>query len=202
MSEQLRIVALDLSLTATGIAVTHDQVGEPRLACRTVSPRKRPSPTIIDHVRLHETFQAIAAALNCRPDLVVVEWLPAVSGTGGVPLRLAELHGALKHWMYAKGHRYVDVNPSHLKQYATGKGNAKKELVRAEITARYGGLLHIGSSDEADAVALLALALDVYGRPLTDEHGWAIEVPQAHRGALAAAKKEWPELDHLTGGGR
>lgn len=181
----LRIVGLDLSLTATGIAVTHDQVGEPRLACRTVSPRRRPSDNIIDHVRLHETFQAVAAALACKPDLVVVEWLPAVTGTGGAPLRLAELHGALKHFMWAKGHRYVDVNPSHVKTYATGKGNAKKDLVRAEITARYGGLLHIGTTDEADATALLALALDAYGQPLA-------EVPPTNRAAVG--KVTWPQL--------
>lgn len=191
MTRPLRVVALDLSLTGTGIAVTHDQVGEPRLSCRTVSPRKRPTDNIIDHVRLHETFQSVAAALSCRPDLVVVEWLPAVTGTGGVPLRLAELHGALKHFMWAKGHRYVDVNPSHLKQYAAGSGNAKKDLVRAEITARYGGLLHVGSTDEADAVGLLAMTLDQYGQPLA-------AAPEENRKALAGTK--WPEL--TIGGGR
>jgi crossover junction endodeoxyribonuclease RuvC len=181
----VKVVALDLSLTATGIAVTHDQLGEPRLSCRTVSPRKRPTANVIDHVRLHETFQAVAAALACKPDLVVIEFLPAVSGTGGVPLRLAELHGALKHFMWAKGHRYADVAPQHVKTYATGKGNAPKELVRAEVIARYGARLHIGSTDEADAVSLLALALDAYGEPL-------VEVPAKNR--IAVGKVAWPEL--------
>lgn len=185
MSRPLRIVGLDLSLTATGIAVTHDQLGEPRLSCRTVSPRRRPTPNIIDHQRLHETFQAVAAALACKPDLVVVEFLPAVSGTGGAPLRLAELHGALKHFMWAKGHRYVDIAPQHVKTYATGKGNAPKELVRAEVIARYGGRLHIGSTDEADAVSLLALALDAYGQPLAT-------VPAGNR--IAVSKVTWPKL--------
>lgn len=186
MSRPLRVAALDLSLTGTGIAVTHDQVGEPRLACRTVSPRRRPTDNIIDHQRLHETFQAVAATLACKPDLVVVEFLPHVHGTGGAPLRLAELHGALKHWMWSKGHRYVDVEPQHVKTYATGKGNAKKELVRAEVTARYGGRIHIGSTDEADAVSLLALALDAYGQPLA-------EVPAKNR--VAVGKVTWPQLD-------
>lgn len=188
MIRPLRAVALDLSLTATGIAVTHDQVGEPRLACRTISPRRRPTANIIDHARLHETFQAVAAALACKPDLVVVEFLPAVTGTGGAPLRLAELHGALKHWMWSKGHRYVDVAPQHVKTYATGQGNAKKELVRAEVTARYGDLLHIGTNDEADAVGLLTLALDAYGQPLAGR-----EVPAGNRAAVG--KVDWPKLD-------
>lgn len=186
MNRPMRVVALDLSLTATGIAVTHDQVGEPRLSCRTVTPRKRPTLNIIDHARMHELFQAVAAAVACKPDLVVVEFLPHVAGTGGVALRLAELHGALKHWLYSQGRRYVDVEPQHLKTYATGKGNAKKELVREQVTARYGGLLHVGSYDEADATALLAMALDAYGEPLAP-------VPDTHRRAIP--KVRWPDLE-------
>lgn len=189
MNRPLRITALDLSLTATGIAVTHDQVGEPRLSCRTVTPRRRPTLNVIDHARLHELFQAVAAALVSRPDLVVVEFLPHVAGTGGVALRMAELHGALKHFMWSKGHRYVDVEPQHLKTYATGRGNAKKEQVREQVTARYGGLLHVGSYDEADATALLAMALDAYGQPLAP-------VPDHHRKAIA--KVRWPDLEGGT----
>lgn len=188
----LRIVGLDLSLTATGIAVTHDQLGTPWPACRTVSPRKRPSVNIIDHQRLHETFQAVAASMACNPDLVVIEFLPHVQGTGGVPLRLAELHGALKHWLFAHGHRYVDVEPQHLKTWATGNGNAKKELVRADITARYGGRLHIGSTDEADSVAAMTLGLAAYGQPLMDRDGSEISVPVKNRAAIGRVR--WPEL--------
>lgn len=181
----MRIVSLDLSLTGTGIAVTHDQVGEPRLACRTVSPRRRPTDNVIDHARLHEVFQAIAAAVRCGPDLVVIEWLPQFQGHGGTALRMAELHGATKHWLWSKGHRYVDVNPVHLKQYATGKGNATKEEVREQAIARYGKQLHIHTTDEADATVLLAMALDAYGQPLAD-------VPAHHAKAVAATS--WPEL--------
>lgn len=187
MIRPLRVVALDLSLTATGIAVTHDQAGKSRLSCRTVSPRRRPSDTAIDHERLHETFAAIAAAVRCGPDIVVVEWLPQFSGHGDASLRIAELHGAVKHWLWSQGHRYVDVLPQRLKTYATGYGNATKQAVREAVTARYGRLLHIGTEDEADAVTLLAMALDVYGQPLA-------EVPAAHRKAIADVSA-WPALD-------
>lgn len=185
MSTPLRVVALDLSLTGTGIAVTHDQVGEPRLACRTVTPRRRPTDTVIDHARLHEVFGAIAAAVKCKPDLVAIEFLPIVQGTGSVVLRMAELHGAVKHWLWSHQLPYVDINPSHLKQYSTGNGRAKKPEVREQVIARYGRLLHIHTTDEADAVTLLAMALDAYGQPLA-------EVPATHRKAVAATT--WPEL--------
>lgn len=188
MMRPLRVVALDLSLTATGIAATHDSGGRPRLACRTVTPRRRPTRTVIDHERLNEVFAAIANAVRYTPDLVVVEFLPQLS-KGDTSLRLAELHGAMKHWMYSRGLRYVDVQPAHLKQYATGKGNAKKEQVLEAAIARYGRRLHIATDDEADAVTLLAMALDRYGQPLA-------EVPDTHRKALSGPK--WSELD-LTG---
>lgn len=188
----LRIVALDLSLTATGIAVTHDQVGEPRMSCRTITPRRRKPATAIDHERLHETFAAVAAAVACRPDLVVIEWLPQFSGHGDASLRIAELHGATKHWLWSKRHPYVDVRPQHLQMYATGKGKADKRAVREAVTARYGRLMHIGTEDEADAVALLALALDAYGQPLA-------EVPAVNRRAVAGPT--WPDLN-TPGGAR
>ena len=64
MIRPMRAVALDLSLTATGIAVTHDSVGEPRLSCRTVTPRRYPTPNLIDHRRMKETIDAVIAAVR------------------------------------------------------------------------------------------------------------------------------------------
>lgn len=187
----LRVVSLDLSLTGTGIAATHDSNGSPRLACRTVTPRRYPSETAIDHRRLHEIFAAVMHAARCRPDLVVVEWLPQVGDHGDAALRLAELHGLVKHWLYKQKLRYVDVRPQHLKIYATGRGDAKKHEVREQVTARYGSLLHIGTEDEADSVALLALALDKYKQPL-ERGGRPIDVPLTNRRAIDSVK--WPDL--------
>lgn len=194
----MRVVALDLSLTGTGIAATHDSNGSPRLACRTVTPRRYPSETAIDHRRLHETIAAVMHAVGYRPtgfawkpDLVVVEWLPQYDGKGDISLRTAELHGPVKHWLWDKGIRYVDIRPTHLKMYATGNGGAKKHQVREHVTARYGSLLHIGSEDEADAVALLSMTLDAYGQPL-ERNGQPIVVPDTHRRAIQAY--QWPTL--------
>jgi crossover junction endodeoxyribonuclease RuvC len=181
----LRLVALDLSLTATGIAVTHDQACEPRLSCRTVTPRKRPSETTIDHVRLHETICAVQAAVKCRPDLVVIERPLQIEGKGDTSVRLGELHGPIKHWLWSRQIPYVDVHLTHVKQYATGAGNADKPTVLAAVIATYGRLLHVGTHDEADAVSLLASALDHYGQALA-------EVPASHRKALAGT--QWPDL--------
>lgn len=182
----LRVIALDLSLTSTGIAATHASTGDPGLYCVTPpSPRSAKSPNVIDHGRLHTIFQAIKHAVAFSPDLVVIEWQPKVDGTGDASLRIAELHGAIKHWLWAHKLTYVDVRPQELKTYATGKGNARKDLVRHDVMARYSKCATITGHDQADAFALLALALDAYGQPLA-------EVPQSHR--VAVGRVTWPTL--------
>jgi crossover junction endodeoxyribonuclease RuvC len=184
----LRVAALDLSLRATGIACTHDSRGEPRLFCRTVTPPRSPRDevgTAIDHGRIHKIFTAVRNTVLCKPDLVVIEWLPQFDSHGDASLRLAELHGVVKHWLFSQRLTYVDVLPTHLQMYATGRGRATKQEVREAVTARYGSLLHIGTEDEADAVALLASVLDAYGQPLA-------RVPGDHHKALAATS--WPAL--------
>lgn len=191
MTRPLRIVALDLGLANAGIAVTHDQVGEPRLSCRTVSPRKRPSATVMDHQRAHEIIGAVQAAVKCGPDLVVVEKPLQVAGQGDTSVRLGEIHGAIKHYLWAHKILYVDVNVVHVKQYATGKGNAQKRDVLAAMIARYGQLLHIHTDHEADATSLLMQALDAYGSTLPDGRPLP-EIPAAHRKAVTATN--WPEL--------
>ena len=181
----LRIIALDLSLTGTGIAATHTRLGEPRLWCTTVAPRRRPSETAIDHGRLHEIITRITILAAMQPDLVVIERPLQRSGQGETSIRLAELHGAIKHWLWCRQIKYVDVNLAKVKTYATGNGGAKKHEVQAAVTATYGRLLHISTDDEADAVTLLAMALDAHGQALA-------EVPDSHRRALAGIV--WPAL--------
>lgn len=182
----LRVLALDLSLRATGLAVTHDQVGEPRLSCRTITaPKSASSDTKMDHRRAHQIIVAVIAAAECKPDVVAIE-SPLLLDKGDTSIRLAELHGPIKHWLWAHGIPYADVHPSHVKQYATGNGNADKEAVLAAVIARYGKRLSIHTYDEADAVSALAFALHHYGQPLAD-------VPLDHSRALAGPTK-WPKL--------
>ena len=183
----LRVAALDLSLRATGIACTHDSRGEARLFARTVCPPATSGrATAMDHQRVHKLFTAVRNTVLCKPDVVVIEWLPQFEGHGDASLRIAELHGIVKHWLWSQRIPYVDVRPVHLKQYATGNGGSDKDAVREQVIARYGRFLHVSSHDEADATALLAMALDAHGQPLAD-------VPNTHRRALSAVT--WPALE-------
>ncbi|MFI7072083.1 crossover junction endodeoxyribonuclease RuvC [Micromonospora sediminicola] len=189
---ELRMVALDLSLAGTGIAATHDHHGRAGLLTRTVlTARTAHGTTDMDHTRVNRVLGDIAAAIACRPHLVVVEWLPLFDGKGATTLRLAELHGVVKHFLWSRKVRYVDVHPPEVKTWATGKGNANKTQVLEAVTATYGRLVHVDGHDQADAVALLTMALAAYGRQLVPLSG------RHHHRALGNVR--WPDLATETG---
>jgi Holliday junction resolvasome RuvABC endonuclease subunit len=177
-----RIVALDLSLTGTGVAWSHSGLGNPYPGARTIRPRSD------GHERIADIALWIGNACLCLPDLVVIERLPLVKGTGDTALGLAELHGVVKQQLWEHGYPYVLVHPSRLKQYATGKGSgplAAKPLVTQAARRRYRSV-HLADHNAADAFVLLAMAADWYGHPLAP-------VPDTHRRALD--KVPWPALN-------
>lgn len=203
MIRPLRLLAVDMGIANAGLATTHDQLGGPRLSCRTITPRKRPSATLMDHWRAKETIDAIVAATGYRPglttwrkpDLVLIESPINADGTGDMPIRLAEIHGAVKHWVFSHGIPYVDVHLTKPKIYAVDNGGAKKPAVLRAAIERYGSLLHIGSYDAADATEMLFMGLDQYGSQVTNPRGELVDIPRvpvSHRRALAGVA--WPEL--------
>ncbi len=182
----IRALALDLSLAATGLVRTHASTGEPRLSVQTIAaPRNTGRPTLMDHRRVHTVFGEVRKAAQAGLDAVVMEWLPQIEGHGDATLRLAELGGVVRHWLWGRGIPYVEVRPVHLKIYATGSGGASKEDVAAAVVARYGRLLHIDPRDnnQTDGVTLLAMLKHAMGEPLA-------EVPESHRRALDSYA--WP----------
>ncbi|MFI2663696.1 hypothetical protein [Micromonospora carbonacea] len=183
---ELRMVALDLSLAATGLAATHNHHGDAGLLARTVhTARTAHGATDMDHARVHAVLADLAAALKAMPHLVVIEWLPQFDGKGDASLRLSELHGVIKHYLWTRKFPYVDVKPTYVQMWATGKGRASKTEVRAAVTAAYGHLVHVGSADEADAVSLLTMGMAAYGQPLAST--------SSHQGRALGAVR-WPDL--------
>lgn len=74
----------------------------------------------------------------------------------GAVLRLKLMSSALSH-----GSVVVEVPPSVLKKFATGKGNANKTLVVSSLSKRYG--LNFQDDNQADAYGLARLGLVVLG---------------------------------------
>lgn len=64
-------------------------------------------------------------------------------------------------------HTIVEVPPAKLKQWATGKGNAKKAAVVSALSKRY-GRDDLVTDDKADAFALAKLGSQVLGNEAPD----------------------------------
>lgn len=170
----MNVLALDLSLTGTGWAVTPTAYG-------TLNPGDRRGPERLSWIRdevlwLIDQHDVGAVALEGY----------SFSSTHSRAHALGELGGVIRCALYDAGIPHIEVPPATAKKYATGKGNANKNamLVAAGRRLNYAG----ESNDEADALWIHAAVTDALGHP------W-VTVPQAHRDALAPVRDALAALD-------
>lgn len=140
----MNVVGLDLSLTATGIAYADGSF-----------------TTVTTAAKGEERIVALrSAVLNAVifADLVVIEGYSMASRHGAH--QLGELGGVIRVALHEAGIPFVEIAPTRLKKWATGKGNANKDemLVRA---ARLWPT--VTTNDEADAGFLRQMGLTAHG---------------------------------------
>ena len=165
-----RILALDLSLTATGWCLD----GETGL----IKPKTRGME------RLDNILTDVLDTWRDRqPDVVVIEGY-SFGSQGRSVYQIGELGGVVRREFWRRRIPFIEVPPSTLKKYTTGKGNANKDAMLAAAIRRFGfaGV----SNDEADAFLLWCMAMDAYGLG-------QVTVPKLQRAALDAV--EWPVLE-------
>lgn len=178
------VIGVDTSLTATGLASSRgwcEVIGykrprakDPGITQLPHTERLNAMEIVLDHVLTHIG----------TPDLAVME-LPAPSRSGG---------GAHERgWLWWEIYRYLvrhDIpvglmSVNHRMQYATGKGQATKNLIVDAVARRWPTWPTAGDDNAADAVVLMAAGRDWLGAPITD-------MPKTHRSALD--KATWPTL--------
>ncbi len=179
-----RVIGLDLSITATGIC---DSLGRTSTVGGPSHEGDRRIRTITE-AAMHATFYREPLPLHMPGEwyvnvvnLVVIEGL-AIHGPGGA-MAAAQLMGALKLRLIEDGVRYVEIPPSTLKKFATGKGNATKPDMAVALYKRAG--IELANDNEVDAWWLRAAGLQALGHPV-------VNVPQSQIEALA--KVTWPNL--------
>jgi Holliday junction resolvasome RuvABC endonuclease subunit len=103
---------------------------------------------------------------------------------------IIELSGIIKYDLTARERTYVDVPPTILKKFITGKGNAKKEDIKLALYKKY--QKEFKNSDEADAYALtmfglkyLAVNSSFNGSPTAAEKECILKVRGLHHGTKA-----------------
>lgn len=171
------VLALDLSLTATGVA-------SPVGLFTTLKP---PAGTVMARVVWH-IDRILATIAETSPDLVVMEDVPFGGGNFAAG-PLAMLHGALRfNLLVGYPTTYATITAASLKKYATGRGNAKKPDMRVELYKRTG--LDVADDNQVDAAWLRLMALDAYGHP-------EVMLPALNREALI--KVDWPDLTLVEG---
>ena len=176
----MRVVGLDLSLTATGVAI----IDGTAVMVSTIESKGTKDASLLDRMRRLDDIesQIINNIERGRlPDLVVIEQ-PAFSRTTG------HHHDRSGLWWRVVGVAQdfyadvVEVTPGGLKKYVTGKGNASKDEVLLSVARRFPEVA-VTNNNEADALVLAAMGADHLGRPL-------VTMPAAHRAALDAVR--WP----------
>lgn len=164
-----RVLALDLSVTATGVAL-------PDGTTQTLATRPGDGDLRYDAIADYISH----AAQFRRADIAVIEG-PVVRSSAAIAIGM--LHGVVRRELRKIGVPYVLVPPATLKAYATGKGNADKTQMAIAALKRTGR--EFADDNQCDAWWLRAAALDWYGRAEFD-------MPKAQRDRLAKVK--WPEV--------
>jgi len=168
----VKIVGVDASLTGTGVAVTE----------RIESKQTGPKRLIEIRDRVKEIVRATGLVAIEGYAFAAANQAHQIGELGGV-LRVmlteetAKVNGPMK---------WIEVAPSQVKKFATGKGNAKKEEMAVGIFKRWGR--EFKNNDEADAF-VLALIGQAYLTDVTGLTAFQREVIEELRNPRAKKKK-------------
>lgn len=171
----MNIMAVDLSLTSTGVCLPEGET-------LTLKPGFRVGMRRLDWLRA-------ALMLKCLPsaeDVVILEGYSFAS-RGRAVVSLGELGGLIRWSLYDHGVPYVDIPPTVRAKYATGRGNAGKDDVLQQAVVRAGRVF--GDNNQADAWWLWQMGLAHYD----PENPLLVKMPAANREALE--KVEWTETE-------
>lgn len=148
MSEDKYYVGIDPSYSSTGIVILH---GEDIVA----HAFKAGKPEHPFHERIHDLWKQIKRVLP-EPEKCIISIEGAAYAAEFNAFMLGELSGALKYCMYTNGYKYDVVQPTVVKKFATGAGNAQKHYVAAYVAQKW-NFVH-PSNDVVDAFVLAKIS--------------------------------------------
>jgi crossover junction endodeoxyribonuclease RuvC len=165
MKSEYIIVAIDPSLTGLGVmaisaAGKMEYYEYTSKSAKTLESRLR---------RYNELSLSVKNILKCHvPDLCLIEGY-SFGSKGSSVITLGEFGGILRNSIVGIADVTVEVPPTVLKKFITGKGNAKKLDVVSTLSAKYG--FTFKSDNHADAFGLAQLGRAVLGyMELTNNH--------------------------------
>lgn len=179
------VIGLDLSLTATGIAVSTPGLTPWCGVIRTSG--KKTDSWATRYQRLSDIARRILPAIpECA--LVVVE-APSYGSVTGSQHDRSGLWWMMYDLLAGTTRAVVPVEPTIRAKYATGKGNSGKDAVLAAAVRRYPEI-DINDNNAADAVILMAIGCRLTGAPIDDP------LPATHLAALDTVRLP-EEIEHV-----
>jgi Holliday junction resolvasome RuvABC endonuclease subunit len=174
----VRVLAYDLSLTATGVAYPDGTTATYR-----PPPPSKGATWREQAGRLGELEHRITTDLTVYvPDVVAIEGFSYGSKGSSVD-QIYGLGWLVRMAVLESGLPLAIIPPSSVKKYATGSGNAKKPDMRMALYQRY--QRDIKDDNECDAVWMWLMTRAAYGAEKSS-------MPKAQLEALK--KIEWPAL--------
>jgi Holliday junction resolvasome RuvABC endonuclease subunit len=167
-----RVVGVDLSLRATGIA---DIDGDAHVFKPTHDGATNAGMDRLCEIRDHVVEATFAATL------VVIEAL--AFDAHDTNRWAAQLAGIVRARLFDEAIPFVLCPPNTLKKYATGNGQAAKDQVTNAAQKRLGYEGY--NNDEADALWLREIGLELCGDPV-------VELPRVQRDALNLLRQRSP----------
>jgi len=178
-----RVLGLDLSITATGVA---DITRHGRIITSTIrtDPKDFSRDERGTRLRLTHIVSIIAELIpdGDPPALVAVEG-PSYGSKGNALHQLAGLWWLTYDHLVRAALPVVVIPPGQVKKYATGKGTADKTAMAVALQRHAG--IELGDDNQVDAWWLRCMGLDYLGEA-------PVKLPAAQRAALD--KITWPEV--------
>lgn len=177
------VVGLDISLTSTGIATWDGEYNVFTKPADFGHPMER-YETIwagILEVLVNDIYQQ-----DQQEFVVAIEGYAFAKRSSHAHAQ-GELGGIVRQQLFQRGVPYVEIPPTSLKKFTTGKGNASKTDMVVSVSLRTGrAWTGKGADDRVDAWALRQMTMAHLDNP---DYDW----PQAHRDALD--KIDWSPFD-------
>lgn len=159
-----RVIGIDSSLTGTGLVRIDRKDTGWTAQTQLITTKSGDGTHAFTSRRLKTIVTQIAVELELLPTLVVLE-APALAKVGG--------HNHDRSWLWGKifdacADRRIPVitpTPNQRAQYATGAGNAGKDVVLAATIRRW-PQVDIIDNNIADAMVLAAIGCRVLRRPI------------------------------------
>lgn len=154
------VVSIDLSLASTALGAMHTGTGE--LHLHRVKSTGKMTDTLEMKVERYRALarDIAAAALVCSPLAVGIEGAQFATSKDTSAHRRAGLWWRTVDLIFAAGVPVIEVPPSTVKKWGTGKGNANKDMMVATAARRWE---QVTQNDEADAAHLADLMTYLVG---------------------------------------